>query len=324
MNESDTSLKELLKRTALTASFQNFLAAVSNTYPELGTIQQYEPILIGYEAANVLLKTSGGEYFLKIFESGRDTENIDALVQVHIRAKEIGVPVPQLVAGKEGFLSVFPDEVEVPYFITEKFVGVTFEHTEPSLEDMRQVCQYLALLNTLSFPVKEEYDSWGNKNIVREFDELQGFYQVKEEVRSIVEEVRLLPLGSFSKGVIHGDVQTKHVLKNLAGDYCLLDFGCISLDAKIIELSIFLAWFCLSEKNWDSYSDIFKEMLSIYSRLHPLSQEEMAAIPLLIRATYASYYLKTSQLIEEGDNSSETKEWNSSAYRLLKLSESLK
>lgn len=320
---SDNSFKKLLRRTALTVPFQTFLSSLSNTYPQLGSIKKYEPVLVGYEAANILLKTSNGEYFLKIFESDRDRKNIDSLILVHIQASKIGVPVPQLVNGKDGYLSIFQDVSEVPYFITEKFEGKTFEFNEPTLEDMSKVCQYLALLNTLSFPVVEEYDPWGNKNIVREYDNLQGFLDEKKEVALIVEAVRSLPLSRFSKGVIHGDLQTKHVIKNSQGEYCILDFGCMSLDAKVIELSTFLAWFCFSEKNWVNHSEIIQKMISIYSKIHHLTGEEISSLPILVRSAYASYYLKTSQLIAEGDNSDETKKWNTSAHKLLELSNSL-
>lgn len=324
MNEKDESLHKLLQRTSLRVPFEVFLDSLQSMYPTLGSINNCEPITVGYESANILIFTSKGEYFLKIFESDRERANIDALIRVHLESRKIAVPVPELVQGNNGYLSIFSQEnIEIPYFITRKFEGETFERIEPSIEDMRVVCQYMALLNTLSFPVAEAYDSWGNKNLVQEYDKLQGFSKEKEQVSDIVEAVRSLPLSNFSQSVIHGDMQTKHVLKSRTGNYCILDFGCMSFDARVVEFSTFLAWFCFSEKSWHDHSEIYQSILTIYLATHHLSTEEVSSIPILIRAAYASYYLKTCQLIAEGDLSDETKGWNASSFKLLQLSASL-
>lgn len=181
MSKKDDSLKKLLHRTHLTTPLSVFLESLSQTYPQIGAIEDYQPVLVGYEAANILLKTSQGEYFLKIFESDRQRKNIDSIVRVHIESEKIGVPVPKLIAGKEGYLSVFKDFTEIPYFITEKFNGKTFEFSETSLQDMSKVCEYLALLNTLSFPVVEAYDSWEIKILSRNTINLKVLLKKKKK-----------------------------------------------------------------------------------------------------------------------------------------------
>jgi len=90
-------------------------------------------------------------------------------------------------------------------------------------------------------------------------------------------------------------------------------------DAVVYELSTHLAWFCLSKESWGNYDKIVGKILTEYTKVIKLGREEIATIPLLIAASYAAYYFRTSILIGEGDNSQETREWNQKAKGLMIL-----
>jgi len=81
------------------------------------------------------------------------------------------------------------------------------------------------------------------------------------------------------------------------------------MDQKLSISLLFLAWFCLTPNNYQNYQQIFNTVLEEYSKFHHLSDYEINTIPSLIKASYAAYFLKTSILTNQGDNSSETKEW---------------
>lgn len=138
-------------------------------------------------------------------------------------------------------------------------------------------------------------------------------------INGIDEECKSIDISKFSKSVIHGDMQRKHVIKNENGEYCILDFGCMAYDPKVIELSTYLAWFCLQEDTWKDKDLIYKTVLTIYNNTHYLSDKEIDSIPTLIRTSYAAYYLTTSVMINEGDMSEETIEWNKKAKKMLEL-----
>jgi len=326
MPDTDLNTQKLLQRTSLKVSFSNFLASLQSIYPQIGVISSYTPILVGYEAANFILESKYGRFVLKIFESNRPRENINNLIQILIEAPKVGVPTLELVSGLQGNLSVYnEDGIEIPYYITKYWEGESFEKHTPTNRDISQVTEYLACLNTLNFPVTEVYDAWGNKNLVKEYVTHSEAISnvVKEKVAPVVEEFKSIDFHAFSQGVIHGDMQRKHVLKNTKGEYCILDFGCMSHDAKVIDLSTYLAWFCLGEDNWANNKQIIHDVLEIYNKTHSLSQAEVEALPILIRAAYAAYFLTTSLLIDEGDVSLETRNWHQSAERLLDLAKNL-
>lgn len=85
--------------------------------------------------------------------------------------------------------------------------------------------------------------------------------------------------------MIHGDMQRKHVIKGVDGKYCILDFGCMAFDPKV-------------------------SVLGVYNETHHLTEAELNSLLILMKASYAAYYFKTSILIDEGDKSLETLEWH--------------
>lgn len=176
MKPDSPKLLKLLQRTSLRIPFSTYLTHLQSQYPTIGNIISSTPILEGYEAANILLNTSSGRYVLKIFESDRKQENINSLVQILIEAPKIGVVVPKLAKGTKGFLNTYPDNgYTIYYYITHYYEGRNFENQTPTQDDIIMVTKSLAKLNTLDFPVHEAYDSWGNKNLVKEYLKYKRF-----------------------------------------------------------------------------------------------------------------------------------------------------
>ncbi len=316
----DSDVATLLSRTTLAIPFSKFIKEVEVVYPKIGTIMEFRPIMIGYEDANFLLTTTTGKYVVKLFLKERSKENVQSYIRILMEAQAVGVPVTKLITGTKGNLS-FSTNDSTPYCITEFFEGDDFQNRTPTIEDMLQVTQYLSNLNTLHFPVTEAYDSWGNKNLIAEYDKNKGQLSREENdlIVPVVEEARNLDFSQFHASVIHGDMQRKHVLKNTKGEYCLLDFGCAANGPKVIELSTFFAWFCLGEDTWSKREEIINKVIALYMPVHNLSQYERDALAILTKAAYAAYYLKTSILLREGDISRETKDWHDESSKMLRL-----
>ncbi|OGD91800.1 hypothetical protein A3D81_01535 [Candidatus Curtissbacteria bacterium RIFCSPHIGHO2_02_FULL_40_17] len=311
MPNLNTDIENLLSRTNLTSPFGEFLKKLEEEVPRLGKIRNLQPILEGYEDANFILESDLGRLVIKIFTKERSPKNNKDYVRILEESAKIGVPVPKLIFyGKISSAS---------FIITEFFEGENFENGTPMLSDIIAITAYLSKLNTLNFPVDELYDSWGNKNLLKEYEKSRNNLTSQQDklIAPIVEGFKKVDFSKFQKAVIHGDLQRKHVLKSGKGKYCILDFGCMSNDSKVIELSTFLAWFCLQEDTWEQREEIIDKVINNYASIHQLSSQETASIPTLIKASYAAYFLRTSILIKEGDTSEETKEWHEKSNKLL-------
>lgn len=313
-------IESLIARTNLSVPFEDFLSFVVASSPNLGSLRGFKPILEGYEDANIYLQTDTGEYVLKIFSKDRTVQNVKDYAKVLEVAPTTGVPVIQLVFGTQGNLGTFENGGKpVYYLITKFFSGANFESRTPSRVDVFAVTEFIAKLNTLDFPVDESYDSWGNKNLLKEYLKSRNKLTNEQDqlLKPCIERFQSFDLSKCSKAVIHGDMQRKHVLKNDSGEYAILDFGCMSHDAKIIELSTFIAWFCLAPDTWDEREEIVQEVIKIYLQTHHLSEYEVSGLPILIEAAHASYFLRTSILRAEGDQSSETEVWWRQSQEML-------
>jgi len=310
----------LLKRTFLKLPFEKFIKKIENIYPSIGIIKECNPVLEGYEDANFIIDTNMGKFVLKIFLRERTGKNIRDYIKILLEAEKIGVPVIKLIKGNLGFLSTITFRNNIVYFYISKFFdGENFETKTPRIFDVVKIIKYLARLNTLQFQIGESYDSWGNKNLLKEYELNKN--KISTEVNTMIiptiTKLTKLEFNKFSKSVIHGDMQRKHVLKNKKGEYCILDFGCASYAGKVFEISTFLAWFCLDENNWKDRKKIYSTVITEYTKRHNLANYELKSIPLLIEASYVSYFLKTSLLIQEGDKSEETYNWHVSAKKML-------
>jgi len=327
MNQVMDDISKLLNRTNLKISFDEFLKKAEQLFPSIGSINRTIPIMEGYEDANFILETSRGKFVLKIFLEERTIENVESYAKVLRECKSVDVPTTEILLDfNDGLGFVENNGIKTYFIITKYFDGENFQNITPTLKDIKIITVYLTKLNTLNFPVVETYDSWGNKNFGKEYESNKDKITIEQNnlVEPIYKQFANLDLSGFSKSVIHGDMQRKHVKKNLRGEYCILDFGCMANDPKVIDLSTYLAWFCFQEDTWNNKEQIYDEVLFNYDKIHYLSEMEIESLPILIKSSYAAYYLKTSILINEGDKSEETLDWHNKAKKMLELTKDWK
>lgn len=321
----NSDLEIIFSRTDLTPdTLDPFIHALVKEYPILRSLKSFEPIPIGFEDANVILNTTTGKYVLKIFANDLTLDNIHHHANVVAMAEKIGVPVPKLVLNRQG--DSLTHLLSADCFITKFFEGQKMETVPPTLKDIKALTHAVALLNKLSFPLFISHDSWSNQHFLVEFkrDRDKVSHSTINTLNPVIQEYRHFHLKNPHYGVIHGDIQRKHVIKNTQGQYCLIDFGCARLDLLVYELSTFLAWFCLDETNWTQHQEIINTVLAIYTQTHSLNQSELHSLPILIRAAYAAYLFRTDVLLSEGDDSQEVKDWHHLAQTMLNLSQELK
>lgn len=319
----NNDINRLLTRTNLSISLKDFILEIQNKFPSIGIIDNYSPINEGYEDANIILNTITGKFVLKIFFAERKIENINSYVKILKECKNIDVQTTEILTDFNNGLGILEvDDIKTYYIITKFFEGINFQSRTPAIEDIRKVTECLAKLNTLNFEVVAEYDSWGIKAFPEEYKTKND--KLTPEQDSLIKDIYLayskLDMSTFSKSVIHGDMQRKHVLKSVTNEYCILDFGCMTIDYKVIDLAIYLAWFCLQEDTWKDKDLIFNEVVSIYNSTHNLTEQEVSTLPILVKTSYSAFYLSTSVMINEGDTSAETLDWHNKSKSMLELS----
>lgn len=206
----------LLKRTNLNVPFDEFLNEVQSKFNSIDIVENYFPINEGYEDANIILNTTNGKYVLKIFFAERDLKNINSYIKILRECKNIGVQTTEILTDCNNGLGLFENSgVKTYYIITKFFEGKNFQNITPAMEDIKNVTQYLSKLNTLNFEVDKEYDAWGLKAFPDEYKKKKDKLTFEQDllIKDIYSDYIKLDMSNFSKSVIHGDMQRKHVIK---------------------------------------------------------------------------------------------------------------
>lgn len=294
--DSKLSLPDLLKQSAET--FQ------------LGTIKHYEPIPTGYQECNITLTTTHGRFVVKIFSKEKTKKRIDDVVWGYTHFKKQNIPFPTLLMTKDHHpLFHIPPSVFLCVF--DYFEGKPLTQTSVSDDDVRNLTRAMALMHKTTRTIDHYYDTLGIVNIAHE-------YALKKEVlfpdeqaliEPVIAKLKRIKLSSFRQSIIHGAMEKENVLKNSLGELCLLDLGCMDYNASVLDIATFIANVTVY-LDADKRNHIIDVILETYSQTHPLSHEEVAAIPTLIRAQYAAYIIvMTHKMRKNHDMTKQTQTW---------------
>jgi homoserine kinase type II len=321
MDDTDS----LLLRTNLTLGFDQLLKRVQENYPAIGRVLSYQPMHEGYDNANFKLKTTTGVYLLKVFSRNYTVRNVEDNVMVHNTLLKAGVPVPEVITGETGQLFLVEDmgKHKVFLIVTGFFEGESLEHSGVDLRDIQIVSNYLLTINSLDLEIAENYDAWGARNLLTEFEKKKQFldFSSLKLVEAVVERFKTIDFEVLPKSLIHGDLQRKHVLKNTNHAYMLIDFGCINFDARVLDSAIFLANFCFDPKNWEKRTAILEIIrIQCFEPMH-FNDAEIRVLPELVRAAYALHLLNCLYLESvHNDKSLQTQNWRNFSSQMLELS----
>lgn len=305
-----------LDRTNLKISLEELKDVIETNYTKIDNIIYIDSIKEGYEDANFFINTINKKYVLKIFASFRSKKNIYDYVKIINECEKLDIHTLKIIPSKSEQIL----EYKNTYFMVSEFIeGNNFIGIEPKINEISELTRLISRINSLNFPIDSSDDEWGNNNLIREFEnskDLDG--NVLHKITPVIDNLKSINFSSFKKGVIHGDLQKKHVIKNKNGLH-IIDFGCARNDYLIYEISTFVAWFCLSPENIRDYNKIVNLVLDEYQKQITLTKDEINSIDILIKAAYCAYYLKTYNMMQSGDKNQETLDWHLQAKSMLDL-----
>ncbi len=291
---------QLLKRVDLKVSLADHLAGVAEQF-SLGSVISYTLMRVGYEELNVKVRTVKGTFVVKVFSSEKSPQIIKDNVKGLVKLYRGNVPVTRVLKAKKGYYY----KTQNTYTVVMDFVeGQNFLKLRPTKKDIFSLTQSLARIHNFKFKVNRNYDSWGPVNFLKEYSYKKKYLNKEDTllINSIKSEYQKIDFSKLRKSVIHGDMQREHVLKNKKGELCILDLGCMNYDPAVVDLAIFIAQF-------DEYADV-NLIIKEYQKYHKLNKEELKALPVFIKTTYASYFMTANYRLKAlNDNSAQTLKW---------------
>ncbi len=305
------TLHDLLTRTNLTMSLDEAARLVVPEF-KLGTLTGIEPLYVGYEELNTLIFSSSGKYVVKFFSKDKDLDSISSNVRALNAFYTGGVPVPKLYQAHDGqYIYEVEHDPAVYLVVMDYFEGRKFTEFEPNLEDMVRVTKILSRIHALSFETKGNYDMWLTMNLVQEFAHKKQYLSLEERqlIQPVVNGLAAIDLQKLPTSIVHLDLHRENVMKNEAGDYCILDLATCTTSYSVADLATYLALFCMDgtlsvKENLRRYTAV----VSVYQETSALSEYELQVLPMLILATFAANTLIPTYLQQSGtdENSEQT------------------
>lgn len=262
------------------------------TQYDLGDVVSCKGIAEGVENSNFLLVTGKGPYILTLYEKRTRREDLPFFLGLmeHLAAKGIDCPLP--VQGRDG--EALRELAGRPAVIVTFLKGMWPRRIAPL--HCAQLGEALA----------------GMHKAVADFDmvrpnalSLSGWQELAEKctaradevapglARTIAEELQALNAGwpqDLPTGVIHADLFPDNVFFIDNGLSGLIDFYFACNDALVYDVAICMNAWCF-EPDGAFNATKARQLLTAYNKVRPLSEGELASLPLLCRGSALRFLL---------------------------------
>jgi homoserine kinase type II len=259
---------------------------------DAGNLMSYKGIAEGVENSNFLLHTDKAPYILTLYEKRVDRNDLPFFLGLMQHLADRGLSCPLPVARRDGGL--LGELAGRPAALISFLEGMWLR--KPEARHCREVGVALAQMHLagegfmIPRPNALGVSGWRplwEKSEPRA-DEVEA--GLKSEIRTELDFLERHWPSSLPSGVIHADLFPDNVFfldDHLSG---LIDFYFACNDFLAYDLSVCLNAWCF-EKDW-SYN-ITKGMALIegYQSVRPLSDAEIAALPLLSRGSALRFFL---------------------------------
>jgi homoserine kinase type II len=259
---------------------------------DVGDVVSFKGIAEGVENSNFLLRTSGGQFILTLYEKRVRADDLPFFVGLmeHLAAR--GVTCPQPVRNRAG--AALGELAGRPAALVTFLDGIWIRR--PNVRHCGEVGEALARMHlagadfSLRRPNALSLDSWAPLFRTAEGEADRVAPGLREEASA---ELAFLaerwPTG-LPGGVIHADLFNDNVFflgERLSG---LIDFYFACNDAFAYDLAICLSAWCFEPDNAFNVSK-GQAMISGYERIRALDDAEIAALPILARGAAMRFML---------------------------------
>lgn len=274
----------------------------------LGELTNFEVNYVGYDDCNLLLTTTTGDYFAKVFTAARSYEMCQRYAGVLDAVVSAGIAHPRL--RPSGGQLLLTHEASGNHLVVMDAVrGSSFFDlgTYPAGADLERVMDQVHRIHTLDIQPQEVYDWWAIPRIVSLAEEMLPRLPGPDQpyVQAATQAFAGLDGNSLPLVFSHGDLTKTNVMRNTGGGISIIDFAVSNRYPRVHDLAM------LSVNLMDGDPvPVRQRMLWLterYSRVAPLTVQEMAALPVYVFAAAAMELLGAyREWLIKGNRSSET------------------
>lgn len=306
--------QDFQKRINFQGDLKILLSNVAKDY-NLGEFLKYDINLIGYEDLNVVLDTSGGKYFVKIFSSFRKIEDCHRFLNIVNAVIEAGVNHPKLFSASNDQLYEFEADGKITRLCVMEYIdGDSFYGIEknPSTNEILEIADMAVKINLIDYKPTYIYDSWAIPNILKEYEITKNHLDPEDKalLDPLIEEARKIDFKTLPHSFVHGDLIKTNILLDKSGKIFVVDFSVANSYPRIQELAVLFVNMFFNEKDLKNYKNIYNLVLNRYQKTIILTEKEIEILPLYTKLSHAMHIIGASQEKElRGNSSGENDYW---------------
>jgi len=255
----------------LTKFLKKDFNAVLKNY-NLGSHKRHRHIPFALGNTNYILWTTKGKYFLKIFESGSDSD-VNFQIKIQRRVYKKGVEIPKIFLNKKGKELTMHNKKRV--MITE-FVNGRHPHSynkkvlkelSENFVELHKVLLTLKLRGNVEFLPLDKMHRFINKN-------KDPF--VKKALPKLMKEINSLNKSKMRKCIIHGDLNEVNLMMNKGKLVSFIDWDDAHRDYLVRDIGVFLTHTVLTTAS--IRPELMSYFLKIYDKGMKLSLDEKKGV----------------------------------------------
>jgi len=259
---------------------------------DIGEVTSFKGIAEGVENSNYLLRTSGGQYILTLYEKRVKAEDLPFFIGLMEHLAGRGVTCPQPVRNRQG--SALGELAGRPATVVTFLDGLWIRR--PNVHHCGEVGEALARMHLAGagFQLRRanalSIEGWRPLLRAAEARADEVAPHLGEESAAELAFLEACWPKGLPGGVIHADLFNDNVFfldRKLSG---LIDFYFACNDALAYDLAICLSAWCFEPDN-DFNVSKGRAMIAAYQRLRPLGEAEIEALPLLARGAALRFML---------------------------------
>ncbi len=301
--------KEYQKRIGYEGAIAPVLVGICSAFG-FGRYLSHKVLTFGYEDFNIVLTTSKGKFFVKIFSTFRNLDDCKRYINVLEEVLRAGVRHPKMYKARNSYLfQTTVNRTDLRLCVMEYIDGNNLFEIKGKLNgaEMKDIVHQAAKINSIKMKPSFVYDSWAITSFLKEFEKVGKF--VEEEdlqlITPLVESFKNFPIETLPHCLVHGDIIKTNVMRSKSGKLYILDFAVANYYPRIQELAVLLCNMLFDEDNLDSFPSYYKLALTEYQKTLSLSTNEIETLPLFIKIAHAMHIIPATREKELNQNISE-------------------
>jgi homoserine kinase type II len=255
----------------------------------VGGLVEMAPIAAGIENTNYFVTTAKGRFVLTLYER-LPAEELPFYLNLMAHLARAGVEAPAPEPDRTGAL--FSLLNGRPAGLVQRIDGKPVEHPDPA--HCAAVGDALGRLHRASQTYRARLTNRRGPAWWRQAARAVQPFLSASQRELLADEIRFQTgygKGKLPKGAIHGDLFCDNVL--FAGDRVagIIDFGFAATDFLAYDLAITANDWCLADANGALDPALCSALLAGYQRVRPLTPDERAQWPTLLRAAALRFWL---------------------------------